>query len=286
MSPDLIWKETPVSKWIDFVQLAVSLSGERWHFRGVLEKWRLKTSIERAAEDWKIHPKKLPNLEKQLIFEFKRACHLSARMQLPNPDDTLGWLALMQHHGTPTRLLDLTYSPFVAAYFALDALLSSPEPRPNAAVYALKITPFERPEDALPTQELKVAYEQYQQTRGGGPFRKIFLDANPPVTHAFLVNPYLLTERLAVQQGLFVIPGNVALPFEDNLSIMPDASNTQNLQKFILQPSVLSDGLQGLRRMNIHSASLFPGLDGFARGLRHSCEFLISPQKFQGTGYY
>ncbi|HEY2170736.1 MAG TPA: FRG domain-containing protein, partial [Candidatus Angelobacter sp.] len=115
------------------MQLVNNLGAERWHYRGVLDNWNLKTSIERAAEDWHIDLKELPNLEKQLILEFKRACHLSANLQLPNPDDTLGWLALMQHHGTPTRLLDLTYSPFVAAYFALDALLSSPEPRPNAA---------------------------------------------------------------------------------------------------------------------------------------------------------
>ena len=56
--------------------------------------------------------------EERILRIFKRKAHhfLSAG---PLPDDDFEWLALMQHHGAPTRLLDFTWSPYVAAFFAL-----------------------------------------------------------------------------------------------------------------------------------------------------------------------
>jgi len=277
--------EIEVSEWMDFVEMVSRLEG-RWHYRGILDNWHLKTSLERVAGDWGIPQKELPNLEKQLVVEFKRAYYLNAGAIALDADDTLGWLALMQHHGAPTRLLDLTYSPFVAAFFALDHLLCCEDPERKAAVWAFSIKPFEKPEKALATEELRVAYGEYQKTRAGGPFREVFLLAKPPSTHAFLVNPFLRTERLAVQQGLFVIPGNICLSFEENLCAVPQISDYGCLQKIILPRSVLPEAFVWLSRMNITSASLFPGLDGFARGLRHRAQFLLSPDRFQGTEYY
>jgi type I restriction enzyme M protein len=69
--------------------------------------------------------------ERQIFIKFKKRA-----IPLLNftPQDDWDWLALAQHHGLPTRLLDWTRNPLVATFFAVDG-----DSDTDAAVYALKI---------------------------------------------------------------------------------------------------------------------------------------------------
>src|SRR5215208_484544 len=96
--------------WQSF-KLFIQNFSENWAFRGQEDaSWVLNNAIERT-EFVRFHKK----IETEFVAEFQRG----ARNYL-NKDETPGhlieWLALMQHHGAPTRLLDLTRSPFIAAY--------------------------------------------------------------------------------------------------------------------------------------------------------------------------
>lgn len=58
------------------------------------------------------------DIEFELITKFKLNAP-SLESNLPDYEDHVSWLFLMQHHGLPTRLLDWTESVLVALYFAV-----------------------------------------------------------------------------------------------------------------------------------------------------------------------
>ncbi|MFN0174116.1 MAG: FRG domain-containing protein [Saprospiraceae bacterium] len=65
-----------------------------------------------------LHQTVSDNLEIDVAHEFKRIAP-SLSTSLPKSDDYLSWLILMQHHGTPTRLLDWSQNILVATFFAV-----------------------------------------------------------------------------------------------------------------------------------------------------------------------
>src|SRR5262249_27026937 len=90
-----------------------------WVFRGLRAHHPLATSLERCCDRESIPREQRGRVERELIREFRRSYHHYA-LHLPEPDAHAEWLSVMQHHGAPTRLLDFSYSIFVAAFFAVE----------------------------------------------------------------------------------------------------------------------------------------------------------------------
>ena len=115
-------QERHIASWQQLYDQYLKLGRDvqKWIFRGQKDSsWGLETTLERIVSRFGWELRKSPNIEKGLIRRFKRQSHHHST-DLPNPDHALEWLALMQHHGTPTRLQDWTYSFFVAVYFAIE----------------------------------------------------------------------------------------------------------------------------------------------------------------------
>ena len=77
-----------------------------------------RPAAQSISAAWRVGRTKRAAVEIRLSREFRRAYHDYAT-HIPSQGSVIEWLALMQHHGAPTRLLDFSYSVYVAAYFPL-----------------------------------------------------------------------------------------------------------------------------------------------------------------------
>src|SRR6185369_13246957 len=112
-----------LKSWEAFLKLIVQPPYSNWAFRGERdERWPLYSSLSRYLQNFGVDQKAWPEQEARILRVFKRKAH-QFLVQPPEPDDDFQWLALMQHHGAPTRLIDFTWSPYVAAFFALERTL-------------------------------------------------------------------------------------------------------------------------------------------------------------------
>ena len=204
-------------RWVEF------RSPPRWVFRGQPQKHPLKPSIGRADQY-------RPEAELLLLQEFKRL----ALPYLSGSGVANRWdlLALAQHHGLPTRLLDWTTNPLVAFYFATE---HSPRQKSSGEVIAVEAS--------------KIGYYHPDGQSTPDPF--------DIVSPGFLY-PSAVASRIIAQKGLF--------------SIHPNPTNAWRLRnrtdRFVV-PGRLKQYLRSmLFNVGVDAATLMPDLDGLARTLR------------------
>jgi hypothetical protein len=107
-----------------------------WIYRGMSSELHSPvSSLERLLHGNRIDPVNAKRMENRGLAFFRQRARLHLKTT-PDDEDWLGWLTLMQHYGGPTRLTDWTYSPFVALFFAYQALPEGPD-APDAAIWML-----------------------------------------------------------------------------------------------------------------------------------------------------
>ncbi len=251
-----------------------------WVFRGQRKpkEFELATSLERAFREFESDKpdtkgKKYPReeLEQRLIREFRRKAAIYVQA-LPDENDTLEWLSMMRHYEGPTRLLDCMYSYFIAVYFALR------ESTDDFKIYEAEIWAFNAAwfwnntitiiQKKAP-ELLDKIHDPQSRTARNLIFDSLMKNPFPLVLN---MTPIGLNQRITIQQGTFLVPGDINRTFVENLNEYAHLLNKGPKPIFRINIKLdkkrRNEVLRHLNAMNINESTLFPDLGGFAKSLR------------------
>ena len=220
-------------------------------FRGEASRdAKLMTSLQRLGGDF-------ADVEPHLLRNFRKYAQRS-----DVPEDSLWhWLALAKHHGLATRLLDWTYSPYVALHFA------TAYPRDYEQDGAIWMVDFVKTNQLLPEQ-LRRSVEQ----QGMNALSAELLRNEAPTLAEFdrlgddfvvFFEPPALDERIVNQYALFSLMPSAHARMDEWLAQHPDL-----LRRIVLPAELKWEVRDKLDQANITERVLFPGLDGLATWLK------------------
>ena len=275
MSP--MYTEIKPKTWLELKEWYWALgAGNDWVFRGQRdEKWEISSSLERAIPPgWEKSSKKIKQevgeflgySEERLFNKFSERVEQFTSMGEAAADTVLGKLALMQHHGVPTRLIDWTESPYVATFFAIE---EAPSFEGNCAVWAVSSEWCQAKSARAVRKKLKLTKEEFSDHVDfslDDVLSETIFKRNVPLVAP--LRPLKLNIRIASQQGLFLCPGDLNLTFMENLCALGEQDLPAVLYKFVFPSDWRPEIFHDLFNMNIGPQTLFPGLDGFAKSIK------------------
>lgn len=252
--------EVQVTDWLG---LQRELYGETWNeniqrfrsdfvYRGMGDaSWDLHTSLSRLGGNFR-------ELEGHLLRNFKKY----AGMVWNHPHSEWNWLALAQHHGLPTRLLDWTYSPYTALHFAT---VNLDQYDCDAVIWCVN---FVKAHALLPAELKKIL-----QAERSNAFTPEMLDRRAKTLYElerlgrdFVVffEPPSMDERIVNQYALFSMMSDPDTQLDEWLS----RQSSDLLRRVIIPKELKWEARDKLDQANITERVLFPGLDGLSQWLR------------------
>jgi hypothetical protein len=195
-------------------------------------------------------------LERHILRAFRKYAH---QAQMPT-DSVWHWLMLGQHHGLPTRLLDWSYSPYVALHFATER---QEDYHQDGVVWKIDY--------AATNRYLPDSWRQRLAESGGQVFTTELLTLEAPDLDQLeslegpvlvFLEPPSLDERIVNQFALFSLLSTADACLESWLSARPDVCRRVRI------PAGLKWEIRDrLDQANITERVLYPGLDGLTRWL-------------------
>lgn len=228
--------------WHDFKTYISEKSKSKYIFRGQKEPWRLCTSFHRRGR-YRMNQFTSKDV-KQL---HQRLSAITAHyFDLTVPQQNGAFFNLLQHHGYPTPLLDWSYSPYVAAFFAFRDWPIKYKGSGNARVYVFDNDAWQK------------RYPQIENLDPSFPHLSVmeFIAINNP--------------RLVPQQAVTTVTN-----IDDIEAYVLDRqaeTGIEFLKAIDIPAKEREEAMRDLRFMGITAGSMFPGIDGVCEELRE-CNF-------------
>ena len=197
--------------------------------------------------------------EYHLLRNFKKY----ARRDAVPGDSAWNWLALAQHHGLPTRLLDWRSSPYVALHFATPDLGAFER---DGAIWAvnyvgvhqhlprkLRAVLGEERSNAFTVEMLESAVSSLAE-----------LEKLSNEDFAVFLEPPSLDQRIINQYSIFSL---MSRP-DARLDFWLEKQHPDLVRRIVIPADLKWEARDKLDQANITERVLFPGLDGLARWLK------------------
>jgi hypothetical protein len=243
------WSELHDRLFDDCWDAALNRHRSRFAFRGIGSAAReLDPTLTRLGP-------KGGELEAPLLRTFRKYAR-----RLAGVDDSVwSWLAIAQHHGLPTRLLDWTFSPYVALHFMTADVRTFDEDG------VISVVDYVAAKDLLPH-----ALKDILDAEGAHVFTTDMLDRAATSLEAFdrlkgefvvFLEPPSFDDRIVNQHALFSLtPSHVRYPE------IADAHEAMT-RRIVVPHRLKWEVRDKLDQANITERVLFPGLDGLSRWL-------------------
>jgi hypothetical protein len=198
------------------------------------------------------------DVEHHLLRNFRKY----AQREAVPADSVWNWLAVAQHHGLPTRLLDWTYSPYVALHFATERL---DQFGVDGVIWCVD---YARTNQFLPDR-LKALLEE----EGSDVFTAEMLNRAATTLREFdalgeydfvvFLEPPALDSRIVNQFALFSLVSNPTISLNQWVARRPGVC-----RKVLLPADLKWEVRDKLDQANVTERVLYPGLDGLSRWLK------------------
>lgn len=238
-------KEIEINKFADFHDAIFNVQSitSNWIFRGHRDStWKLKPEIGRKPFCDFFELDEIPSFDKNLFDNWllKAKPHLS---QAGNLSD-IKLLCIARHNGLPTRILDWTFNPLVAAFFAVRIPVDG-----DSIVYCLNSTIFK----LIDAKQDPFTIEQIH-----------------------IYDPGSIHQRITNQSSAFTLHNDPRIDMTNQINA------DENIIKFIIKADYKKTLLKELSYYNIHDFKIFPDLEGLSKRLRWQIENRIEEAKRLG----